>query len=243
MTNYELLININERTKENIENLKSSGRMEAISRCIAFSNDFDTLVSCCGSFSEYGLVREAETECINSICLCAQGFYKEAISSLRQCLEHTLFAVMLSTNDYEYRLWQAGKRDMAWGTLMDKQNGVFGIDFMHAYADDVDDMKSMELITVAKDVYRECSEFVHGNYEKINILSDKLVYNEEAFNRYINCFESIKYVICMSLFIRFREKLNNSETLNELESVIMDNIGMLTEVQLLYNKEGDHRDE
>lgn len=243
MTNYELLLDINLKTKENIENLNTTGKMDDLNKCISFSNDFNTWLSYCGIFSEYRLIKEAQTECINSICLCAQGFYKEAISTLRQCLEHTLFSVMLSTNDYKYRLWQAGKCDMSWTQLMDSQNGIFGVEFIRAYANDVDKTRSMELLTIAKVVYRECSEFVHGNYEKLSILSDVLMYSEKAFEQYTNYFESVKYVICMAIFIRFREIFNDPENLRELESVVMDNIGMLPEVQLLYSKEGEFENE
>lgn len=244
MTNYELLQEINRKAKENIEKLVTFGKMDDLNMCIAFSDDFNTWLSYCGFFSEYRLVKEAQTECANSIYLCAQGLYKEAISTLRQCLEHTLFAVMLSTNDYQYRLWQAEKCDMSWTKLMDEQNGIFGVEFIRMYAKDLDPKgKSMELTTIAKEVYRECSEYVHGNYKKLSVLSDVLVYNEKAFSQYTSYFQSVKYVICMALFIRFREILNEPNTLKELESVINDNIGMLHEVQLLYGKEGEIEDE
>lgn len=236
MTNYELLLQINKKSRENIENLKTFRKMDDLNKCIAFADDFSTWLLYCGNFSKYRLISEAKTECINSICLCAQGFYKEAISTLRQCLEHTLFAVMLSTNDYKYRLWQAGKCDMSWTDLMNNQNGIFGIQFIRTYANDVEETRSIELLTIAKEVYRECSEFVHGNFEKLNMLTDSLAYSEKAFNQYISYFKSIKYVICMALFIRFRDILNKPDTLRLLESVLIDNIGMLPEVQLLYNK-------
>lgn len=42
-------------------------------------------------------MREAQDECIKSILMCMQGFYKEAMMSLRQAMEHMLFAIFLST--------------------------------------------------------------------------------------------------------------------------------------------------
>lgn len=242
MTNYELMLELNGKLKKNIENLYTSGKMDDLNKCISFSNDFDMWLSCCDDFSKYKLIKEAQTECINSICLCAQGFYKEAIMALRQFLEHTLFAVMLSTNDYKYRLWKAGKIDMSWTQLMDRENGIFSVQFIQTYANDVDEIRSMELLTIAKDIYRECSEFVHGNYVKLAMLPDHIAYNEKMTDQYIKCFESIKYVICMALFIRFRETLNNPDNLIKLEPLIFDSIGMLPEIQLLYHK-GGFRDE
>ena len=84
MTNYETLQQICERAKENIDMLNASGKLDALSKCIAFVDDLHKWVSYCDNLKNYILVEEAQTECINSIYMCAQGFYKEAITTLRQ---------------------------------------------------------------------------------------------------------------------------------------------------------------
>ena len=239
MTNYESLLRIIDKAKCNIEQLYDSGKLGEINKCISFSDDFRLWLSFCDIFSEYRLVKEAQTECIYSILMCAEGFYKEAISALRQFLEHILFAVFLSTNDYKHRLWRAGQYDMSWNELMDSQKGIFSKQFIRMYAEDIDEERSIELFTIAKDVYRECSEFVHGNYDKLSVLIDDLSYNEKAFKCYIDYFSSAQYIVCMALFIRFREMLNKPESLRSLESVLSDNLGTLIEVKLLLNREGE----
>lgn len=88
MTNYETLQQICERAKENIDMLNASGKLDALSKCIAFVDDLHKWVSYCDNLKNYILVEEAQTECINSIYMCAQGFYKEAITTLRQFFEH-----------------------------------------------------------------------------------------------------------------------------------------------------------
>ena len=138
MTNYETLQRICERAKENIDMLNASGKLDALSKCIAFVDDLHKWVSYCDNLKNYILVEEAQTECINSIYMCAQGFYKEAITTLRQFFEHMLFAILLSTNDYKYRLWQVGKYDMSWSQIVDDQNGIFGKQFISVYAENLD---------------------------------------------------------------------------------------------------------
>lgn len=86
MTNYETLQQICERAKENIDMLNASGKLDALSKCIAFVDDLHKWVSYCDNLKNYILVEEAQTECINSIYMCAQGFYKEAMTTLRQFL-------------------------------------------------------------------------------------------------------------------------------------------------------------
>lgn len=236
MTNFEWLKEINHKAGENIKTLYSSGNNTDIDKCIAFCNDFADWVACCGGIASYSLIKCAQIECINSIYLCVQGFYKEAISALRQCLEHTLFSIVLSTNDYRYRLWKAGQFDMTWAQLMDDQNGIFGIQFIRTYAPDIEEIRSVELIRISKNIYRECSEYIHGNYAKSHDISKLLTFSESKVKQFTEYFESVKYIICMALFIRYREVLDDPEHLRKLEPLITDNIGMLYEVQHLFGK-------
>lgn len=239
MTNYDMLVAINDRAKANIETLNSSGNINEISKCIAFVDDLSTWISKCGDFSNYLLVKKAQTEFTNSIFLCAQGFYKEAITALRQCLEHMLFALILSTNDFHYRQWLAGQYDMSWAQIMDSNIGVFGKQLIPLYNKDLDEDKSMELITIAKNVYRECSEFVHGNYEKLKILADSLEYSETMLKMYLEYFSSVQYVLSVALFIRFRDILENHDVLKQVEHILTEHLGSLPEVQLLYAIESE----
>lgn len=237
MENYEMLLSINETMRKNIEKITSSGKMETINKCISFTDDLDLWISYCNILKNWPLVKEAQDECLKSIIMCTQGFYKEAIIALRQCLEHMLFAILLSTNDYKYRLWQRGQCDMSWTQIVDDQNGIFGKQFISTYANDIDTGRSLELLTIAKNVYRECSEFVHGNYEKLNTLTKHMNFSEEAVEKYADYFFSVQYIISWSLLIRFRDVLNEPPILIALESVLMENLGTQPEIQALYGKD------
>lgn len=98
--------------------------------------------------------------------------------------------------------------------------------------------RSVELLTIATNVYRECSEYVHGNFEKLSTLPDNLLFNESAVEQYVKYFENIQYLICMALFIRFRHILNKNEIIVALESIISDNLGTLPEIQQILSFEG-----
>lgn len=234
MTITETLLGITRKCNENIEELNGTHAIEKLSPCIAFSDDLQLWLSKCDGISDFSLIKEAQSECTISYFMCAQGFYKEAIIALRQFLEHFLFSIKLSTDDYKKRLWQLGQYDMSWTQLMDEQNGVFGKQFICAYANDISADRSIELLTICKDVYRECSEYVHGNYEKLAKLSNNLIYSEDAVECYVNYFESVQYIVSMALLIRYRDQLNDQNTLRELEQVLTDNLGTLPEVQALF---------
>lgn len=237
MTNYDMLLQINQTAKNNIACLKENRKIQEIDKCLSFSDDLQNWISYCGKMKGMILVQESLNECIKSVYFCAEGFYKEAIVTLRQYFEHLLFAVFLSTSDFNYRLWLKGKYDMSWAKITDKDSGIFSVKFMELYADDIDSDRSMGLLDVCKNVYRECSEFVHGNYEKLDMLCNKLTYNSENFNLYIRCFSSAQYIVCMALFIRFRYIFDNPNIVDKLELIIRDNLGMLKEIQNLLKEE------
>ena len=62
-------------------------------------------------------------------------------------------------------------------------------------------------------------------------------YDGKMVQRYLDVFENVKYLLSMSLLIRYRDILNEGTNLSMLESIIMDNLGILSEVQLLYSAE------
>ena len=235
MSNYELLLLINSKAKANIEQIQAWGKMDEISKCLVFTEDLQKWISKCDSFSASPLVVEAQDKCATSIFLCAQGFYKAAISSLRQCLEHMLFAVLMSTNDYQHRRWVAGQFDMSWTQIMDPDNGVFGKCFIQMYARELEE-RSTELLTLAKNTYRECSEYIHGNYGKLTKLSEKLEFEENSLICFLDYFDNVRYLFCMALLIRFRYIFDDKDVIQELEPVIMGNLQTLSEVQDIYNK-------
>ena len=237
MTNYELFVQINDKMRTNIEKIKNNNKIDDINKCISFTEDLSAWLFFCGEFKEYKLVKAAQDECIKSILMCIQGLYKEAMMSLRQFLEHMLFALFLSTNDYNYRLWKRGKYDMSWSQIVDSEKGIFAKEYINSYALDIDDSRSIEFVTIAKNIYRECSEYVHGNYDKLELLTENVEYIEENVIRYIEIFESVRYIISVSLLIRFREIFYDKEILVKLESIVMDNLGTLPEVQALFDEQ------
>ena len=235
MTNYDTVLQMHALAKKNIEKFSENGFMEGIDKQFVFLKDLEQWIQCCGDFASYELVIEANGECLRSLILCMQGYYKDAFIGLRQFMEHMLFAIDLSTNDFKYRKWKRGKEDMVWSKIVDKDQGIFSVEFLKTYAADVDEERSIEFHTIAKNIYRECSEYVHGNYEKLENLSYGLKYSEESIETYLNMCDSIRYLICAELFIRYRDIFDDNTVLTRLESILIDNLGSMHEVQNLFN--------
>lgn len=231
-----------------LENFKSqivatweSVHVEDFRQCFLFINDFSAWVDSLNAFPQSILLKSSLNECATANFFCSQGLYKHAMISLRLCLEHCLFAVQLSTNDFNFRRWKCGQSDMSWSSIVDNDTGIFSKAFIHAYAPEFEH-RNIELIAIATNVYRECSEYIHGNYEKLNCLPEQSEFNEEMLSKYISCFQSISYLLSIALIIRFKEYIYQNGLLPSLEAPIMHNINTLPEVQLLYSKDRDeHR--
>lgn len=224
--------------KSQITSTWESSCSEEFSQCFLFVNDFGVWVECLKDIPQSILLKSALNECATANLFCSQGLYKHAMVSLRLCLEHCLFAIHLSANDFYFRRWKAGQEDMKWGAITDPVQGIFSKTFIRAYASEFDE-RSAELNSIATNVYRECSEYIHGNYSKLNCLPGQSEFNQSMLSQYITYFQNISYLIMVALVIRFKDYILTNNLLAPLEDSIMHNIGMLPEIQLLYSGNGD----
>ena len=211
---------------------------ESFSECLLFVTDFSTWVECLKDIPQSILLKSSLNECATANLFCSQGLYKHAMISLRLCLEHCLYAIHMSSNDFYFRRWKAGQEDMKWAIITDGNTGIFSKSFIRAYAPEFEE-RSAELNGIASNVYRECSEYIHGNYSKLNCLPGQNEFNQDMLSQYISRFQSISYLLSIALVIRFKEQIVSKGLLPTLENAIMHNIAMLPEIQLLYGRNGD----
>ena len=174
------------------------------------------------SLSEYEL----------SLIMAASGLYKQAMESLRFSLEHSLFAVVLSTDELKYRLWKAHEKDEIWAETTNAENGIFGSKFIKAFAPELFEYKN-ELQNITRNVYRESSEYVHGNFEIMQHVPMKISYSEDLYNDFVDKADSVAYIITFAFVIRFWDQLKDT-TLADLESAIMAYLDTSPEILALY---------
>ncbi|WP_297288948.1 hypothetical protein [uncultured Flavonifractor sp.] len=238
MGNREEQFGILENFKAQVSATWDSPYAEGFSGCFLFTTDFSTWVECLKDIPQSILLKSSLNECATANLFCSQGLYKHAMISLRLCLEHCLYAIHMSSNDFYFRRWKAGQEDMKWAAITDGNTGIFSKSFIRAYAPEFEE-RSAELNGIASNVYRECSEYIHGNYSKINCLPGQNEFNQDMLSQYISRFQSISYLLSIALVIRFKEQIVSKGLLPILENAIMHNIGMLPEIQLLYGRNGD----
>ena len=103
---------------------------------------------------------------------------------------------------------------------MDKDKGVFSHKFCRAFFSELkDEVNHFSAITLK--VYRECSEYVHGNRVVIDKIPNNLEYSKELFYEWNTKADIIRRVILFTLCLRYLKHLK-PEDIKKIESTIVD---------------------
>jgi len=161
-----------------------------------------------------------------------QGQYRQAFMALRLFLELTLGAVFFSSNELQLRVWLRGRRDVYWTPLISDEDGVLSKFFVDAFFDGLGD----EVATyraIAKQLYRECSEYVHGNVNTQQSLPENLQYMEPIFSDWHSKAKSARLVTTFALTARYLRDLQLDDR-NKMEPIIIDELGHLPIIRSIF---------
>ena len=75
----------------------------------------------------------ALSEYETALLFAVQSLYKQAFSSLRAYLEHTLFGIQLTTNLLQYLNWKQDAQDVYWSQIVDLDSGLFSSNYTSAF--------------------------------------------------------------------------------------------------------------
>lgn len=159
----------------------------------------------------------------------AQGLYRQAFKGLRLVLELCLQSVHLSAYQVELREWLESRKDTIWSTLVNTDNGVLSVRFALAFFPDLKD-HVRHYHSLASQLYRECSECVHGNVPKHIILPDSLEFSGESFALWLEKAQNAALVIAFTLALRYLKELNDEE-LKVLEHDVVDRLGHIAAIR------------
>lgn len=166
----------------------------------------------------------------------AQGHYRNSFVSLRLFLELTLGAVHYSANRLELQEWLGGDRDLNWNALTDSENGVLSKRFARAFFPGLQD-EVPSYTRMAKNVYRECSEYVHGNRQTHDLLPEGLGLQMDVFHLWHEKADVVGLLVFFAYSVRYLNALGG-ETRCQIESVVLDRVGHLPAVRALFDGSG-----
>jgi hypothetical protein len=180
---------------------------------------------------ESELILAALSEYQFALLAVALGQYRQSFMSLRLSFELLLGSVYYSANELKLRLWMKGSQDLVWSALVDSENGVFSKSFVGAFYEDLAD-SARQYGAIADRVYRECSEYVHGNANTHSAQSEKVTFQEQTFRDWHLKAKSVRLASSFALCARYVRLLEPGHR-TQLEAVLLDNLGHISAIRAI----------
>jgi len=201
---------------EIIEKSMANDDLDLLSSNHAFLHDFAIWLEILKDRPESTILKNAIKEYQLALLSNNQGMYQQAFMGLRFFLERTFVAILFSANEIELNLWKIGERDTYWNEIagIDKESkqiqGIFSQKFCKAFFPELKNELN-HFFTITTKVYRECSEYVHGNKSVIDKIPEKLEYSKELFYEWNAKADIIKRVILFAFCLRYLNQLKPEE--------------------------------
>jgi hypothetical protein len=157
------------------------------------------------------------------------GLYRQAFTSMRLGLEMGLGIVYFSAFKLEQYEWLSGKTDIKWSKIIDKENGVLSKRFANAFFPELI-QSAEEYNHLASAIYRQLSEFVHGNYETWESSGLILLKNDVLIDEYFEYFLKVKDILLFSLCFRHLKMLPIEKI--DLMTFILEELGHNKSIRL-----------
>lgn len=201
-------------------------------RCHNFLTDLGILDRLTEKRPENYCVARAASEYRFALSALLSGHYRHSFASLRLTAELLLYGVFFSAHEVKLRQWRAGHRDLTWQRLNDDDKGIFSAPFVRAFSPTLCDLRK-KYGAIAVTSYRECSEFVHGNPVKTEILKDGLDFDEAVLNRWEGAMQALRLSILFAYIYRYTESLG-SDAKTLLEPIFLSDFQHEEEVRQVF---------
>ena len=200
----------------------------------AFLNDFAIWLEILKNRSETNILQNAIKEYQIALLSNNLGMYQQAFMGLRFFLERNLVAILFSANEIELNLWKIGERDTYWAELVEKDKGIFSVKFCKAFFPELKN-EIAHFLSITVKVYRECSEYVHGNNFVIDKIPSKLEYSKDLFYEWNMKADIIKRIILFALCLRYLKHLKE-EDIKKIADTISEEFKSITQITEILNK-------
>lgn len=161
----------------------------------------------------------------------ASGLYRQSFASLRLALELALSSIDFSVHELKLRRWLKGQADIVWAALIDNENGVLSKAFVATFEPDLSG-SAATYRSLAEKVYRECSEYVHGNASTHDKLPEDLVYSQEFVASWCDKADTVARIIIFAYAFRYLDDLDGQQ-IERLKPILLDTLGHIEAVRFV----------
>jgi len=161
-----------------------------------------------------------------------QGQYRNAFKGLRLVLELCLQGVYLSANLVLCEEWMKGEQDTIWATLIDHDIGPLSHRFSKAFFPEVTSHVN-NFREMARSIYSELSECIHGNIPNQILFPTMLVFNKDAFMLWHEKARIVRLIIQFSFSVRYLNTISDAEK-PKVEAGLIDQLGHIEAVRAAF---------
>lgn len=228
----EHFLNLNAQFGQVIGDSFSSDLGHRLIELFQFSDDLSVWTELLSDETDCTILISAIQEFELGFQAVVSGQYRYSFIAQRYFLEQICRFIYLSTNELHLRHWKLGLRDISWGSLVDKESGIFSKVFIRAFYSEVES-EGDHLVTIASKLYRESSEFIHGNFNKIEELPSSIEFHPSLLGRWMDFMETSKFVSLFLLFMRFSKDIGRQD-IGKIEEMAKEELGGIVEFNLLF---------
>jgi hypothetical protein len=202
-----------------------------VARSHQLAQEIELWLSELGTRRESALLRVAAYEYQFALLALVQGHYRHAFKGLRLVLELTLQSVYLSAHELELREWLENRKDTIWAAVVDDGDGVFSARFVRCFFPTLESQVGPHG-AIAKKVYRECSECVHGNIPKHIPLPQSLAFSQAVFDLWHAKADVVALLVHFVLVMRYLQDVPQ-DSRQKLEVALLSRVGHVQEIRLV----------
>tara|TARA_B100001105_G_C22261082_1_gene386755 strand:- start:106 stop:819 length:714 start_codon:yes stop_codon:yes gene_type:complete len=201
-----------------------SSDQERFAKFTAAHNDadeLDRLGKLMAGRAEEHMYQLARIEYQHALFALAFAQYRQAHVSLRLFFELSLSSILFSAHEIDAHLWLKGKKDSNWSAISSKETGVFSKNFVSAFFEDMKDFCE-QYHALAVTLYRECSEYVHGNRQSYEGIDAEIVFNQENTDGWLDRSDTARLVVKFAFLCRYMPHVS-AEMKQEFQDMILEN--------------------
>lgn len=179
------------------------------------------------------LIQVSAREYQYGLALLTQGYYRQAFAALRLSLEQGVAAAYFAGHELQLRLWLRGEADISWRAIVIGDDGIFSPPFVRAFSPPLED-EAPHYQAMAHLLYRECSEYVHGNLARTLAMPMTLTFSSSLMLSWHEKAKTARMLIHWALASRFLWVLP-SEKAQSLRPALMDELGHLSPIRAFFS--------
>jgi hypothetical protein len=194
--------------------------------------DLERMHHAVGDRPEAALLQLATREYQLALYAASCANYRHASISLRLVLELALATVYFSAYELRLRKWLNNTYDIIWTSLINSDDGVFAKAFVSAFNPGMAHL-GKQYSTIAEKVYRECSEYVHGNLHTHTKPSEPIGFDRSMLLAWTERADAVRLSFIFAFAARYLCLLS-VDSKNDLEALITESLGYIPAVREHY---------